>query len=713
MQEILQNLNKEQLEAVLYNDGPLLLLAGAGTGKTRVLTSKIAYIIKNNMAFPSEILAVTFTNKAANEMKERVASMTNLNVTSMWINTFHSVAARILRQHGDLIGIDRNFTIADSSEQLTIIKQIMKDFEIDTKEYSPKYYSEIISKIKDKMNKNAYSLYMMDEVYDSYCNRLKQMNICDFSDLLVYNIKLFNERSEIKEYYNNKFKYILVDEYQDTNFIQHQWLKLVSGIEKNKNINITCVGDDDQSIYGWRGAELENILKFTNDYSRAKVLKLEKNYRSTENILNTASTLISYNKDRHKKILYSNKNDKNEKVRLTICNDTKQEAIVVVGEIENLKKSYSIKNYRDIGILVRAGYQTRVFEDIFLKYGIPYRVIGGLKFYERKEIKDCVAYLKLVNNSSDYLAFERVINVPKRGIGSATISKIREFASENDMGYIVATKNLCESGVIKGKTKEQILLFINKISEWRSITDQMTVRSLMQTIIIETNFRNYIEKDNEIETKTKLENIDEFLNMLDDFSNLQEFLEYVSLVNDNDGKSTNDSVNIMTIHAAKGLEFDTVFLPNWQEGIFPNPKALEEKKEIEEERRLAYVAITRAKEKLYISYSKHRYEYGEVTMTDASRFVEELPRDSIEIADYSNSNYYGDYYEQTNNYIKRYTNITKSENTESIQKSSVIKKCIHKTFGEGYIKKEDGDKLTIIFKKSGEKTILKNFVEIL
>lgn len=719
MQEILENLNKEQLEAVLYNDGPLLLLAGAGTGKTRVLTSKIAYIIKNHMALSSEILAVTFTNKAANEMKDRVAKTTNLDVNNMWINTFHSIAARILRVHGDFINIEKNFIIIDQDEQITLIKQIMKEIGIDIKEHNPKHYVEIISKKKDGTykNKNNYEPYMLDEVFIKYQDKLRQMKMCDFSDLLLLNLRLFSEHLDIKNYYNKKFRYILVDEYQDTNSMQHKWLKFISGVENNDLVKITCVGDDDQSIYGWRGAELKNILNFTNDYKKAKIIKLEKNYRSTKNILEAASYLISNNKNRHNKKLYSNNDKDNEKIRIIICNEAKQEATFIANEIEDIKKRLQDIEYRNFGILVRASYQTRILEDVFLKYSIPYRVIGGLKFYDRKEIKDCIAYLKFICNTSDSLSFERIINVPRRGVGNATVSKIIDFASENNLDYLSSIENLCSNQAIKGKTKEELIKFTKIVKEWIREVKTATPKNIMQIILTETGYREFITRDNDFESKTKLENIDELLSTLNDFTDISEFLEYISLISDNNEKINFDSVNIMTIHSAKGLEFDTVFLPNWQEGIFPNPKSVNEINTIEEERRLAYVALTRAKSRLYISCSKYEYDHGEISAISPSRFINELPEKNVEVIDVSSDNYYYDnYYKNKNNYKKNYFNNSKnikSINNKENMTSGLVKKCLHKKFGIGYIKKEEKDKLTILFEKAGEKIIMKDFVEIL
>ena len=723
MDTILNNLNKEQLNAVINTEGPTLVLAGAGTGKTRVLTSKIAYIIKSSLAFPSQILALTFTNKAGNEIKERTALMTGLDVNSMWLGTFHSVCARILRQNGNLIGLDTNFLIIDTSEQNSIVKQIFKELDIDSKDFSTKYYVEVISKIKEKIKYNIEGLYKFDEVFDLYNERLKKENMCDFSDLLLYTIQLLTEHKDIREYYSNKFKYILVDEYQDTNKIQNVLLKLISGLEDNKNnINITCVGDDDQSIYGWRGAEIKNILDFKKDFKNAKIFKLERNYRSTQNILNVAYDVISNNKNRHEKKLYTNIKDYNDKVIIINSNDVKKESINIANEIEQLKKKENI-NYKDFAVLVRASYQTRVIEDTFLKYEIPYVIVGGLKFYERKEIKDCIAYLRLINNKEDNLAFERIINTPKRGIGLSTVDKIKNFSIENNLSYFKSAEFCVSNGTIKGKTSIEIINFIKNINYWSNISKTTKLKDLMGMVLNTIKYRDFLEKDDEI--KNKLDNIDEFLNTLNDFNSISDFLEYTSLVNDNNERNVIDAVNIMTIHSAKGLEFDNVFLPNWQEGVFPSPKSVEEG-HIEEERRLAYVAITRAKRRLYISNSKYKNIDGDTIVSiEESEFLKEIKNsDSIEVIDNVVENNYSNYYQYNrynkynysdNNYndYNNYNSYNKYNNSNSFTTlKAPLKKCFHKKFGYGYIKKEDGDKLTIAFEKYGEKVILKSFVEL-
>lgn len=723
MDEILKELNKEQLEAVLYNGGPLLLLAGAGTGKTRVLTSKIAYILKNNLCYSSEILAVTFTNKAANEMKQRVASMLNFDISSMWINTFHSIAVRILRQYAELVGVDKDFTIIDQGEQATLIKQILQDLDIDVKDYKPMNYVDKINKIKENFGKVSFdfTLPRMNEVYEIYQARLKTLKICDFGDLLLYNVRLLTENNNIREFYNNKFKYILVDEYQDTNAIQHIWLKLISGVAENDDVKITCVGDDDQSIYGWRGAEIKNILKFNNDYKKAKILKLERNYRSTQNILSVASNLIANNKSRHGKTLFTDNKKDNEKVFLVKTNEGKQEAFYIADEINRLKKDKTINNFNDIAVLVRAGYQTRVFEDTFLKFTIPYKIIGGLKFYDRKEIKDCISYLRLIHNKLDILAFERALSSHKRGIGFTTIKKINDFSLENNIDIMQSSRILFSQNVIKGIIRRELEKFIDDLENWIEQAKNLSLNDLMNLILEQSGYKEAIQKENDLESKNRIENINEFTNILNDFSSIAEFLEYVNLVNAKENDST-DSVNIMTMHSAKGLEFDVVFSPNWVNGTFPSSKSLEEENGIEEERRLAYVAITRAKKLLYISYSKMKYEYGSLNMVEPSIFVSELNKNNIEQIDLSFGDNFGRQnknYSYTNdfeddieiNIYKKDFYDEKPRNKEKTIVKNTTRKCFHKTFGEGLIIKEIDNKYTIIF-KCGEKTILKDFVSI-
>jgi DNA helicase-2/ATP-dependent DNA helicase PcrA len=644
-----------------------------------------------------------------------------------------------LRRDGAHIGLASDFTIADNSEQYSIVRQIMLDFGMDTKDGSPKYYVETINRIKNGLGGFDDTLYRLEDVRALYDSKLKQMKICDFNDLILNVLELLRYNSEVREYYNNLFNYILVDEYQDTNALQHQWLKFIGGGEKNKNLKLTCVGDDDQSIYGWRGAEINNILKFTSNYEKAKILKLEKNYRSTENILNVASTLIANNKNRHRKTLYADKSDNDEKVRLIICSDSKQEAISIVEEIENMTDNAYVGDHGNIAVLVRAGYQTRIFEDVFLKYGIPYRIVGTQKFYERKEIKCCLAYLRFVNSQTDFLAFEKIINMPRRGIGPVTVNKIRDFAIDNNLDYLNTLANMCNEGLIKGRTREQLLGFVKSVRGWRDFMTRATPRDLMATILTETGLRESLGDDDEVETRTRMENIEELVKTLEDFSDVKDFLEHVSLMNSSESENVIGAVNMMTIHSAKGLEFDVVFLPNWCEGIFPSPRSLGNKNGLEEERRLAYVAITRAKRRLYISYSRLRYEYGGITAIDMSRFVGELPRESISIINHELDNqqyinYYGRRPTRTNthfseNYSDGGVRHYKFQDSDSAWESfpgekishsrtakgnnSVSKECTHAKFGRGRIVGEIDNKLKVVFEDFGEKIILREFLNIL
>jgi DNA helicase II / ATP-dependent DNA helicase PcrA len=743
MNEFLTSLNVEQKEAVLHNEGPLLILAGAGTGKTRVLTSRIANLIYNGFASPFQILAVTFTNKAANEMKERIGNLIYGDVSNLWIGTFHSIAAKILRRHCEILGLKPDFTIIDPDDQTRLIKKIMEDFRIDIKEFLPKNYTHKINEWKDKgytpeYIKNSYfdKKYYPDlrDVYSQYQTRLKQLNVCDFGDLLLYNVELFQAFPEILAIYLDKFKYTLVDEYQDTNAIQHIWLQLISGLNKKKVVNICCVGDDDQSIYGWRGAKIENILKFENDYKKTKIIRLERNYRSTSNILEIASSLITNNNNRHEKTLWTKSENQGEKVTVFCFVDDRDEARSTANEIQGLIKQKL--DYKDIAILVRAGYQTRLFEESFMSLAIPYKIVGGLKFYERREIKDCIAYLRLIKNPADGLAFERIVNLPKRGIGSVTLSKIFEQSKKGGLNFLESAKTLCDFGEIKGGTKEILMNFVDSLYKWHNLIDNISHTELASKALEEFGYLEYVKNEKDENAKARLENIEEFIRGLEEFENLGDFLEYVSLVND--PKNQNDlpnSVNVMTIHAAKGLEFDTVFLPGWEEGVFPSPKSTAESDRLEEERRLAYVAITRAKRKLYISYARRRYTFGEVQVTTASRFLQELPKKNIlevnkgvltsddEVLDYVNSlendeifltkkHFYSkDIEYKRKNYYRKAKKISLQDNV-FLNKKTMAKMVSHKIFGDGVILSEFSGKCKVAFKNGGIKTILKSFLEI-
>ncbi len=632
--DYLKNLNKAQKEAVLHLDGPLLIVAGAGSGKTKVLTTRIANIIKEKKAFPNQILAVTFTNKAAKEMQIRVSKILGSSAIGLsWLGTFHSICAKMLRKHASAANLNSNFTIIDSDDQVRLIKNICKAENIDVKKLAPKYILAIIDRWKNKgqypneviiNNKDIYEKTILP-IYKIYQQKLTDLNSCDFGDLILHSVKILEKNSDIREIYTKNFKYILVDEYQDTNFVQSKWLNLLVGTNKN----ICCVGDDDQSIYSWRGAEIKNFLEFDQIYEKTKIIRLEQNYRSTQNILSVASNLISNNQNRLGKTLETTM-DEGDLVKLNCFKNGKDESIGISDEIESLKKKYSLNN---VAILVRAIFQTREFEERFLKIGIPYRILGGIKFYERAEIKDCVAYLRLVYQEKDDLAFERIINIPKRSIGDSTLKSIHEFSKKNKLCLEISSKKMIEMNLIKPKTKVGLNIFLDLIKKWRTDLNIKKVNhvKLLQTILDESGYSAMLKNKKDLENENRLENIKELLSAMKEFDNLESFLEHVSLATSIDQDWEGEKVNMMTMHASKGLEFDIIFLPGWEEGLFPHQKSIEEKGQsgLEEERRLAYVGITRAKKKVIISFSMNRFYQGDWIDSIASRFVDELPEEFI------------------------------------------------------------------------------------
>ncbi len=637
--EYLKKLNKAQKEAVLHLDGPLLIVAGAGSGKTKVLTSRIAHIIKEKKAFPNQILAVTFTNKAASEMRSRVSSILSKDAVGLsWLGTFHSISAKLLRKHAQAAGLNSNFSIIDQNDQIRLIKNICKTENIDTKKISPNFILAIIDKWKNKgwypedviIKKKDILEKGFLKIYKIYQSKLLDLNVCDFGDLILHCVKIFEKNKDIAELYSKNFKYILVDEYQDTNHIQSRWLNFLAYYHKN----LCCVGDDDQSIYSWRGAEIKNFLEFDKIYENTKVIRLEENYRSTQNILTVASKLIENNKNRVGKNLYTNSND-GELVSLECFRNGKDEAIGVGDRIEKLKNKISLNS---ISVLVRAIFQTREFEERFLKIGLPYRIIGGIKFYERAEIKDCISYLRLIYQSKDDLAFERIVNTPKRSIGDTTIKQINEYRAKNLLSLESASKKLIELNLIKPKTKIGLNSFLNMITKWR---DDLTIKKmnhvkLMQTILDESGYSSMLKNKKDLENENRIENIKELLNAMKEFDNLESFLEHVSLATSIDQKWDGEKVNLMTMHGSKGLEFDVVFLPGWEEGLFPHQKSIDEKGQngLEEERRLAYVGITRAKKIAIISFSMNRFYQGDWIDSMASRFLDELPEKNLEKNNY-------------------------------------------------------------------------------
>ena len=634
--DYLKNLNKAQKEAVLHLEGPLLIVAGAGSGKTKVLTSRIAHIIKEQKAFPNQILSVTFTNKAAKEMQNRVSKILGSAAIGLsWLGTFHSICAKLLRKHASAANLNSNFTIIDTDDQTRLIKNICKAENIDIKQLAPRFILAIIDRWKNKgyypseviiNNKDIYEKTILP-LYKIYQQKLIDLNSCDFGDLILHAVKILEHNPDIRQIYSNNFKYILVDEYQDTNFIQSKWLNLLS--EKNKNL--CCVGDDDQSIYSWRGAEIKNFLEFDQVYENTKIIRLEQNYRSSQNILSVASNLIANNQNRGGKTLTTNM-EEGDLVKLNCFKNGKDEAIGVSDEIEKkLKKKYS---YNNMAILVRAIFQTREFEERFLKIGMPYRILGGTKFYERAEVKDCVAYLRLIHQEKDDLAFERIVNNPKRSIGDGTLKIIHEFSKENHLSLELSSKKMIEENLIKPKTKIGLSFFLTVLSKWRNdlLIKKVNHIKLLQIVLDESGYSAMLKNKKDVDNENRLENIKELLSAMKEFDNLEGFLEHVSLATSVDQEWDGEKVNMMTMHGSKGLEFDVVFLPGWEEGLFPHQKSIEEKgqKGLEEERRLAYVGITRAKKKAIISFAMNRFYQGDWMDSMASRFIEELPEKYLE-----------------------------------------------------------------------------------
>ena len=653
-QNYLVHLNKNQKEAIIDLEGPCLIVAGAGSGKTRVLTSRLVHIIKEKKAWPNQILCVTFTNKAAREMQNRIANFLKEKQTSIpWLGTFHSVSAKLLRRHAEAVGLNSRFTIIDQEDQLRLIKNICKAENIDIKKIAPQFILAFINQWKNKgllpkdvvVKKGLPLENAILKVYKFYQERLKILNSCDFGDLILHCVTMFENNSDILELYLKNFKYILVDEYQDSNHIQSKWLNLLA----KKNNNICCVGDDDQSIYSWRGAEIKNFLNFNKTYKNTKIIKLEQNYRSTQNILSAASGLISKNNDRLGKKLWTDGKD-GELIKLTCYKNGREEATGISDIIEQkLKKKYSLNS---ISILVRAIFQTREFEERFLKIGMGYRVIGGTKFYERAEIKDSVAFLRIVNQKNDDLAFERIINVPKRSVGDSTIKQLYDWARKNKKSLEDSAVELLQLNKIKPKAKLGLVKILNLFNKWRLDLKEKKHYELMEIILDESGYSKTLKDKKDLENEGRLENLKELIRGMHDFDNLQGFLEHVALATSIDQDWDGKKVNLMTMHAAKGLEFDAVFLPGWEEGLFPHQKSLEEKGDLalEEERRLAYVGLTRAKKESFISFVMSRFYRGDWVESLASRFIDELPEENIKKEEIKEQNHEDFFFNQDVNY---------------------------------------------------------------
>jgi len=772
--DYLSGLNAEQREAVETLEGPVLVLAGAGTGKTRVLTTRIAHILETKRAFPSQILAVTFTNKAAREMKERIGVLVGGAVEGMpWLGTFHSIGVKLLRRHAELVDLRSDFTILDTDDVVRLIKQLIQAEGLDDKRWPAKQFAGMIDNWKNKGltpkdipegDARAFANGKGRELYTAYQARLKTLNACDFGDLLLHPISMFRRNPDILKEYHQKFRYILVDEYQDTNTAQYMWLRLLAQRPKGEVQNVCCVGDDDQSIYGWRGAEVDNILRFDKDFPGAKVIKLERNYRSTEHILGAAGHLISHNEGRLGKTLFTDRVDPDdEKVIVHAAWDSEEEARAVGEEIEQLQRQSH--NLNDMAILVRASFQMREFEDRFVTLGLNYRVIGGPRFYERLEIRDAMAYFRLVCQPADDLAFERIVNTPKRGLGDTTIRNLHDYARARDIPMLAAAADIIETDELKPKARKALFDVIQSFRNWQQRLETTSHIELAEQILEESGYTDMWKADKSAEAPGRLDNLKELMRSMEAFESMRGFLEHVALVMDAEQNENLDAVSIMTLHSAKGLEFDTVFLPGWEEGLFPHQRALDEggRSGLEEERRLAYVGLTRAKRRCHIWFVSNRRIHGLWQSTMPSRFLEELPANHVDVA--ASDNNYGGYggrggygqsrFDKADPFANDYSTpgwkraqTNRSDATrdnwgsrsghaverigygesgpkartidgELVAKSvsdtpsrfNVGDRVFHMKFGNGNITTIEGNKLTIDFDRAGQKRVLDGFVE--
>ena len=735
MSSYLNSLNNQQKLAVTTLDGPLQVLAGAGSGKTKVLTTRIAYLLEQKKCFGQQILCVTFTNKAANEMRERVLQLVNSrSIAFPWLGTFHSICNKMLRKNAEAVNLKPNFSIIDTLDQIKLIKNILDSENIDLKKNPPKQIAFQIDSWKNKallpqeitLKNQEFHLKNALQVYRVYQKKLQTMNCVDFGDLILHVVTILKKFEDIRKIYQNNFKYILVDEFQDTNYIQNLWLQLLT----SENNNICVVGDDDQSIYSWRGAEVKNILNFKKEYKDTQSIKLEQNYRSTKNILNTASSLIANNEDRLDKNIWSDLGD-GEKVKVKSYFDGRNEATGISDTIEqNLSKKYNLNN---ISILVRAAFQTREFEERFIKIGLPYRIIGGLKFYERSEIKDALSYLRLINQTNDDLSFERIVNKPKRSIGDSSLKKIHDYARIKDLSLFDASQEILKENILKPKTVQNLKNFLIHIHSWKANAKKIDHITLLENVLDESGYAMMLKNEKTPEADDKLENLKELKASMKGYSSLDEFLENISLQTSIDEEWDGEKINIMTIHSAKGLEFDAVFLPGWEEGLFPHQKSIDEKgvTGIEEERRLAYVAITRAKKDLYISFALQRKFFGrqndnyDFYSSLQSRFIDELDKKYLEISideekddDFIFDQDFNIESKKNSPGWKRYQdnlnqpkeNIKTINYTENLTEFTVGETVKHDGFGEGKIIHIEGNKLLINFKNQGEKKVIDKFI---
>ncbi len=737
-------LNPEQKKAVAATEGPVLVLAGAGTGKTRVLTTRLAYLLQSGKAWPGQILAVTFTNKAAREMQTRIGALIGDAVEGMvWLGTFHAIGARILRRHAELAGLKSNFTIIDADDQVRLLKQLLEASSIDSKRWSAKLLAGLIddwknkalrpSQLSDKQN-YSFAEGQGADFYRQYQERLKILNAADFGDLLLECISLFTAHPDLLEDYQRRFKYILVDEYQDTNVAQYLWLRLLA----QKNKNICCVGDDDQSIYGWRGAEVENILRFEKDFPGAETVRLERNYRSTEHILGAASGLIAANKDRLGKTLWTERQG-GQKVTVRGVWDNREEARAICDDVESYQ--HSKRSLEDIAILVRASHQMRSFEERFIELAIPYRVIGGPRFFERAEIRDAIAYLRIIHQPDDDLAFERILNKPKRGLGKAALQALHKTARGANIPLLRAAQHLIETDELS-RAKKSLTQFLMNWQRWREQAGALPHTELAEMVLEESGYMEMWQNDKAADAPGRVENLKELIHSMDEFENLGGFLEHIQLVMESANTGTGEKLSLMTLHGAKGLEFPIVFLPGWEEGLFPSQKTMDESgnKGLEEERRLAYVGLTRAKEEAKISFVANRFLYNQHTSTIPSRFIDELPVDHIETeADpglYGNTGASAMFeegagsFDQEPSFASSYNSPGWRRLQQSARRAPLLggsaqsskpeqaggdfskgERIFHQKFGYGSIAHVDGNKLTVVFEKTGSKKVMAAFVE--
>ena len=767
--DYISGLNPEQRDAVESTEGPLLVLAGAGTGKTRVLTTRIAHILASGRAYPSQILAVTFTNKAAREMKERIGVLVGGAVEGMpWLGTFHSIGVKLLRRHAELVGLRSDFTILDTDDVIRLIKQLIQAEGLDDKRWPARQFASMIDGWKNRGltpeliaegDARAFANGRGRQLYKAYQDRLKTLNACDFGDLLLHPIRIFREHPDILKEYHRRFRYILVDEYQDTNTAQYMWLRLLAQRtgENAGPVNVCCVGDDDQSIYGWRGAEVDNILRFEKDFPGAKVIRLERNYRSTAHILGAAGNLIAHNDGRLGKTLFTDREDPDDdKVQVHAAWDSEEEARAVGEEIEQLQNRGEALN--DMAILVRASFQMREFEDRFVTLGLNYRVVGGPRFYERLEIRDAMAFFRLTCQPADDLALERIINTPKRGLGEASVRKIHDYARARNIPMLAAARELIDTDDLKPKPRKALFDVVTQFTRWQSLLETTPHTELAEQILDESGYTEMWQNDRSAEAPGRLENLKELIRSMDGFESMRGFLEHVSLVMDVDQNEDMEAVSIMTLHSAKGLEFKTVFLPGWEEGLFPHQRALDEsgRAGLEEERRLAYVGITRAKRNCHIWFVSNRRIHGLWQSTMPSRFLDELPEAHVEVGGTEVS--YGGYGQSRFDRAQPFSNSyatpgwkraqeNRSDATrdnwgsrsghaverigygesgpkgktiegelvtrgvdETPSRFSVGDRVFHMKFGNGNVSAIEGNKLTIIFDKAGQKRVLDGFV---